>query len=86
MDSEHEDEQASDDELALIEELCYLDMKEERLKREKNDKIQELIEKKRRSVKTLEESLIRMQHPDQFCESFDEPAQSEPVCATNTGV
>ena len=35
MDSEHEDEQASDDELALIEELCCLDLKEERLKREK---------------------------------------------------
>ena len=56
MDSEHEDEQASDDdELALIEELCCLDLKEERLKREKNDKIvqlQELIEKKRRSVET----------------------------------
>ena len=27
-----------------------------------------------------------MPHPDQFCESFDEPTQSEPVCATNTGV
>ena len=34
-DSEHEDEQASDDELALIEELSCLDTKEERLKREK---------------------------------------------------
>ena len=55
MDSEHEDEQASDDELALIEELCCLDLEEERLRREKNDKIvqlQELIEKKRRSVET----------------------------------
>ena len=55
MDSEHEDEQASDDELALMEELCCLDLKEERLKRENNDKIvqlQELIEKKRRSVET----------------------------------
>ena len=31
-DSEHEDEQASDDELALIEELSCLDMKEERKK------------------------------------------------------
>ena len=88
-DSEHEDEQASDDELALIEELRSLDMKEERLKREKNDRIvrlQELIEKKRRSVETLEESLTRMPHPDQFSESFDEPVRSEPVRATNTGV
>ena len=27
-----------------------------------------------------------MPHPDQFCESFDEPVKSEPVRATNTGV
>ena len=79
-DSEHEDEQASDDELALIEELHCLDMKKERLKREKNDRLvrlQELIEKKRRSVETLEESLTRMPHPDEFCESFDEAAISQ---------
>ena len=36
-DSEREDDQASDDELALIEKLRCLDMKEEGLKREKND-------------------------------------------------
>ena len=88
-DSEHEDQQASDDELPLTEELRCLDMKEERLKREKNDRIvrlQELIEKKGRSVETLEESLTRMPHPDQFSESFDGPVRSEPVRTTNTGV
>ena len=47
--SGHRHPPTSDDELALIEELRCLDMKEERLKREKNDRIvwlQELIEKK----------------------------------------
>ena len=72
----------------MTEELCCLGMKEGRLKRERNDRIlrlEKLIEKKRRTVETLEESLRRMPHPDQFCESSDEPVWSEPVCATNTG-
>ena len=47
-DSGHEDDQANNDALALIEELCCLDVKEERLKGEKNEGIvclQELIER-----------------------------------------
>ena len=67
-DSDHGDDQTNDDKLALIEELRCLDMKEERLTRENSRMIvpqQELIDKKRRSVETLQESLTRMPHPDQ---------------------